>query len=77
MQIKEQYDILYYNDECYVGLDGQNIGVQHILDKEKFTSPMATQSYSQHLTNTSPETELLAQGAHRAIASAMQYQLEA
>ena len=76
MQIKEQYDNLYSNDEGYVGLDGQNFGVQLILDKEKFTSPMAAQSYSQHLTNTTPETELLAQGAHRAIARAMQYQLE-
>ncbi len=75
-EIKNVYNKLYSNDQGYVGLDGQNFGVQLILDKEKYTSPMASQSYSQHLTNTTPETQLLAQGAHNAIARAMAYQLE-
>ena len=75
-EIKTPYDELYSNDQGYVGLDGQNFGVQLILDKEKYTSPMASQSYSQHLTNTTPETQLLAQGAHNAIARAMSYQLQ-
>ena len=75
-EIKQPYNDLYSNDLGYVGLDGQNFGVQLILDKEKYTSPMASQSYSQHLTNTTPETKLLAQGAHRAIARAMSYQLQ-
>lgn len=76
-EVSSKLNALYSNSNGkYVGLDGNNFGVQLPLDKEKFSAPVPTQSFAQHLTNATPETKELIEIAHAEIAKAMREQLK-